>query len=636
MSAVAALFGSGDRPVDPAQVEGLLRRMPMRGDLRETWHERRAALGVSRFDWQRTPELGGATLVARSDRTVVVADASLFYTESVRRALRSAHGAKVAAGDAARLILAAYEAWGDRTLESIEGDYAFIVWDIQAGRALVARDLLGRRSLYYRLMPGGLAVASRATALARIGATIAPLNDALVAAAVSALPGGSLESGFEGIRPAPAGTVLRWTSASGLSEAWRWHPPVFSSVPDGPLDEAALEVRRLLERAVVARASDRASAVWLSGGADSPAVFGVGASEHALGGVGEFRPVSVSYPEGDPAREDDHILAIADRWEQRVTWVSSEDVSLFDRMDERAAVRDDPFAHTFEPMNLALSRAAASTGCAIALDGHGGDALFDVSRRFLADLLLVGRWRTWWHARVDVGLQDWRSTLRWGVLPALPEGAWGFIDQFRRHPLVRNDEYPVVPWLTKRGRALVLERGWNRIDLSPAPGEGPAAFDSRCAVSGPHFSRAIALTREQSLGYGVELRSPFMDRRLIEFAASRPVEERSWKGNSKRLLKAAVKGLVPESVLAPRPFKTGVASGYLSRQYRETLRRQVERVLPRSGGKTGSWLLEQGLVDRDELYRALDYYDSTLEHLTGVSIHLTIEAELWARNNVAS
>ena len=77
---------------------------------------------------------------------------------------------------------------------------------------------------------------------------------------------------------------------------------------------------------------------------------------------------------------------------------------------------------------------------------------------------------------------------------------------------------------------------------------------------------------------GVEIRSPLYDRRVIEFALTRPREERSSGVETKKLLRASMRGLLPDSILATRTKRTGVTGGYFGRSMREHLPAMVDEL----------------------------------------------------------
>src|SRR5690606_8178135 len=102
---------------------------------------------------------------------------------------------------------------------------------------------------------------------------------------------------------------------------------------------------------------------------------------------------------------------------------------------------------------------------------------------------------------------------------------------------------------------------------------------------------------------GVEVRSPLSDRRVIEFALSRPWWERSSGRETKRLLRRAMRGLLPDEVLAPRRHRTGVTGGYSHRWMVDVFPGMLEQTM-----RTPMLLEELGLIRSDELRRACAAY----------------------------
>lgn len=608
--------------------------MPDRGaDVSDAWSDDRVALGVSRFRWERAVSPWGETQIAQLGPVAVVADASLYDTAVLVREL-ARQGVPPPGCDAASIMASAYRVWGAEFAVRLNGDFAFILWDADRGELLVGRDFVGRRSLFTRDISGVAAVASQSRALARAGGGPAKVNRDFVAAAVSGLLSGSRESAFEGITPVPAGSVLRWRQRQGWSEAARWDPPRFAATGRPDLREGAIELRRLLELAVADRCTADPVVVFLSGGADSPAVLGAGCAAREKGLTNAtFRTLSVSFPEGDSARENEHIEAVVERWRLTPNWVDSETMLLFDRQLERVAAREDPYAHTFEQQNRYLGRAARELGANVVLDGHGGDLLFQVSAACMAELLAAGDFVGWRRMLREGGYNTWRQILRWGVAPVLPEMVWRAVDVFRENALQRPFDQQIPEWIGSGVASALRDRGWTRADLARGLFEGPAAFESRWYLTAPYMPRALSWTHDFALQSGIEVRSPLLDRRVVEFAATRPITERATLEVSKRLLRESMRGLVPDSVLAPRQYKTGVPRGYFHRQMAAGFAGAAKRVFGADDATPPSTILlaELGIVDLANFRQALEAYRVSEDHLTGVQLFLTVEAELWLR-----
>ncbi len=630
MSAIGALIAREPRPDLAGHVERLLSRMAHRGaDHSATAAGDAYAIGISRFVWEESPRLGGRTRIAAHDGVRVAADASLYYRGDLREAL-ARRQVVCESEEPADLILAAYRAWGVDCAQHLEGDFAFILVDDRQRRVLLSRDYVGRRALHYHVSPSLLVVASTARAVGTHPCVGANVDFTTVAIAAGGLLGGSHFTGFENVRPVTAGSTIEWTPERGLQTVWSWRAPAFRIGGKSDLREGAEQLRVLLQRAVAERLGEGTSAVWLSGGADSTAVFGAGseAIRRGIAPQGTLRPVTVSYPVGDNAREDDYVNAIASQWSTSVAWIDSESVELFQDLEGRAAVRDDPYAHTFEMMNRRLAQTSVSTGARVAFDGYGGDQLFHVSPAYLADLFARLQWRELRASLVAENRRGMRAFLRWCVIPWLPGDIFERIQKARKRYVSGAQAMELPPWLVGPWREDARIKA--RTGSEPARRflESPSGYESRWYVETPYFPRAVSWANAIATECGVEVRSPLLDRRIIEFAASRPLSERAWRGESKIVLREAVRTLIPDSVLAPRPTKTGIPRGYLHRQMRTGFPGALERVLDSPRLK----LEEIGLVDRNRLRESAAAYLETQPHVLGVQLLLTLQCELWLRS----
>lgn len=116
-----------------------------------------ATVGVAAHDWEGALHRGAPMHVEEGGR-LIVADASLFHTGDLRRALGGP--AIAGAAGAAQLILATYARWGEEGFARLEGDFAFIIWDGSRQRLLAARDFAGHRPLFHSLVGGTLRLSS--------------------------------------------------------------------------------------------------------------------------------------------------------------------------------------------------------------------------------------------------------------------------------------------------------------------------------------------------------------------------------------------------------------------------------------------------------------------------------------------
>jgi asparagine synthase (glutamine-hydrolysing) len=131
-----------------------------------------------------------------------------------------------------------------------------------------------------------------------------------------------------------------------------------------------------------------------------------------------------------------------------------------------------------------------------------------------------------------------------------------------------------------------------------------------------------AVLSSLGLEHGVELRAPLLDRRLVDFALRRPRAERASAGAVKHLLRRSARGLLPPSVLAPRPHKTGVLTGYFQRSFRADPDGLVSDVF------ASSMLARRRIVDGDALQKVWRAYKQNGGGLGG-QLFMTFQVEVW-------
>src|SRR5690606_32695005 len=169
----------------------------------------------------------------------------------------------------------------------------------------------------------------------------------------------------------------------------------------------------------------------------------------------------------------------------------------------------------------------------------------------------------------------------------------------------------------------LLER--EQANTPKAPGGTQGERELFWHLTNPWVTRMLAQNYSFGLDAGVEVRSPLFDRRVIEFAITRPREERSHRKQTKRLLRASVRGLLPDDVLAPRRYRTGMTTAYLQRGMREALSGPAGRALDRPV------LPDLGIVDPRELRTAVERFIASAEVNLGVQLYFTLQTELWVR-----
>jgi asparagine synthase (glutamine-hydrolysing) len=489
----------------------------------------------------------------------------------------------------------------------LHGMFAFALWDESRRRLVLGRDRLGKKPLYYWSDGVRLVFGSEIkSVLAHPDVPREPDWDVLP----SYLTFGYVPTPstfFRGVRSLPPGHVLSVTDGGHPIVEPYWEPtiPREPDVPrfDLPLDAAATEIRRRLQGAVERRlVADVPLGAFLSGGIDSSAVVGLMA-EATSRPVQTFT-IGFEDDEGFDERPYARLVAQRHRTDHTEFVVEPNAAELVERLVWH---HDQPFGDSSALPTYLLSE-LTRRHVTVALCGDGGDELFAGYERFAAALAL---------RRFDSLPPVARRSIRRladSVPPTALRGRAARAHRMlERADLGLPDAY--LAWVS------YVPTEWRERLLhgeSSAGAEPWRAQWARTAGSGL-LDRLLDLNLRtylldgllpkvdrMSMAHGLEVRSPFLDHELVDFALRLPDATRLRGLSLKRALKRAVADLLPPEVLHRSKHGFGLP---LDRWFRTDLRGLV-------GGTLGSPDARvRGHVAPD----ALD--DLLGEHSNGIADH---------------
>lgn len=637
MSAILGVFpGMGGAPVEAASLQRMLARMTRRGaDQVALWQEggsdghAGAVLAVARHDWELGAGFAGPVLVVQEGALAVVADAALYYRDELRRKL-AATGIRPTGQTPSHLILAAYRAWGERLPEHLEGDFAFILHDGQQRRVVAARDFGGRRPLHYATLADGTLVVASTIGGVLAHPTVAHDLDweEIAVDAANLLFSVRDATCYRSVRRVVGGhTLVRTGSRSALSLR-HWEPRAATPTP-ASFDDAADQLQHLLTDAVAERLDRRGTtSIWLSGGWDSPSVYAAAQRLAAAGGVvplGSLRSVSFRLPSDDPRCETGRITKILEHWNGTTAWIDTNDVPAIRDARREALEREEPWAHPFEQLVRSVVARSSQTGAHVALDGFGGDTLFQNSRVVLAELIATGRWRqfaTQWRA---LPVRDRNVVLQYIVRPLLPPPFVRVAGMLRggRTPTAVNER--TVPFWLAQGSCGAALRARAAEGAPPFHGRTPGIGEMLWQLRSSRFQRVAAEQNGFALDGHMEARAPLWDARIIDFALSRPWSERYYAGEGKILLRRAMRDLLPAEILASRP--SGPKSGSLGGYHQRWLPLLAEAY---ASPRRSSPLADAGVVDGETLRRTTALFASDpLRYPLPMELIATLRTDMW-------
>ncbi len=582
-------------PVDRTRLERMLARLHHRGpDRRELWTDGPIGLGHTRLaiiDLE-----GGRQPMANEDGAVRVSfNGEIYNHRELRRRLEGAH--RFATRSDTEVLVHLYEEHGPQLVERLHGFFAFALWDAARRRLVLARDRLGKKPLYFAREAGRFAFASEVKAVLA-ARTEAPevdalaLNDALALRYVRAG-----RSGIRGIEAVLPGEVI--VIEGGVVARHRyWQPPRPGESELLAPDEDALakDFRERFDAAVACRLeADVPLGLLLSGGIDSTAVLESLARQAAA----RVRTFTVGFSR-EKESEAVFARAAAEHFRTEHTEFTLTENDLLEHLERLLPKLDEPFGDpSFLP--TALICEAARREVTVCLTGDGGDELLGGYTRYRQTLARAPREPT----ATAVRLQRWlapklpRHALKgWKLARALDEATHS-PEQSYIARLVSADLRLRSDLLGPRAREVFEADGApldgpERALLLDLEGEGDLAA-RMMALDQRHYLPGLILTKADraSMAASLELRSPFLDSDLVEWAARVPVSAKlSPEGTSKRLVRRALEGRVPGELLTRSKKGFGPPIG---RWFRRELGPQVEDYLLGSRLAADGWLEARAL-----------------------------------------
>lgn len=472
------------------------------------------------------------------DRTIwLVANGEIYNYPTLRAHLEEL-GHRFYSNSDSEVILHAYEVWGDQCVEHLEGMFAFALWDEPHQRLLSARDRVGIKPLYYADMGQGLILASDSRALLPLLKS-RPEPESMALAYMMTL--GYIPSPWsiwQGIYKLEPGHLLTWQSDTGMQQWCYWEPPrhTVSEARDYGDEWEALFESILKEHLL----SDVPIGLFLSGGLDSSSIAAV------LRDIGQpVQAMTVSFPNSH-YDEAPIAEAVAKHLDFPHCIIPLEVGNVNALTGQVATAFDEPQGYS-ALLSMYLISQIAADDFKVVLAGDGGDELF-------------GGYT--WYRDLNGGIQRRSPLIRRALRPLVRRNASPTLRRQVAHhfakmsPLHRHawrqyprflpeevevllsplglrfgDDEMLAPLYKHFEPELPLQRALQRVDLM-----------TFCTDS------ILAKVDRASMAHSLEVRVPFLDRRIIEWALSRPLQGRE-QTRSKSLLRDYLRSRVPSKVL---------------------------------------------------------------------------------------
>ncbi len=489
------------------------------------------------------------------------------------------------------VILRAYREWDTDCVEHFNGMFAFALWDRQMRRLWVVRDRMGIKPLYYWSDKGQFACASEIKPLFALDLFPREFNEKVVDAYLTLGYVPAPETMFQGVRKLEPGCFLEVTE-SGIRETRYWDFCNVEPLEIGE-DEARERLLELLSRTTKEYLiSDVPLGVFLSGGLDSSAMVAL----MDRSGVDPINSFTAGFRNAGENSEEGYARTVAAQYRCRHFVHHLESGAFMDSLKTLVLQAEEPVV---EPAAIALYHLAklARSEVTVLLSGEGSDEVF-AGYGLYRRMLQLNRWRS----RIPQGTGDAiPSTLK----RRLGDKQLKYLDwittTLRRS--YQGTSANLTPSLRQRfykedfardhGDYLenAFNKHFNRVSHLKDPLAQMQYVDSKTWLPDDLLLKADKMTMAAS----VELRVPFLDHHVVEFAASLPAGLKMNDGQGKWILKKSLEGLLPEEIIYRKKMGFPVPTG---KWFASNLRVQIQERLCESD------LLPW--IRRDALFRLTD------------------------------
>jgi asparagine synthase (glutamine-hydrolysing) len=520
-------------------------------------HRRLAIIDLT--DYAAQPMLHGASGLS------LVFNGEIYNFLELRAELEAA-GERFETQSDSEVLLRAVAVWGEKALDRLQGMFAFVIHDARNQRLFAARDRFGIKPLYYARTDAGLAFASEIKQLHGLEGlpnrmNLPRVHDFLA----SGIMDHTDETMFAGVHQVRAGelAVVDLSERRASLTIRRWYSVTCHLLDPMSEEDAADRFRELLDKSVdLHLRSDVPVGSCLSGGLDSSSIVSLMAEKlRVMHGHPQVRSISACYT--DKSVDEKPFIDIAAehaKTQSNIIYPRHEDV--FDLAARMTWHQDEPFGSTSIFAQWSVFAEARRIGVKVMLDGQGADeqlaGYHSAFNYYGAELVRTGQWRML--SRMMLERKRWHGTslrqqARHFALPLLPRSVLNRLRSRYRAVAEHN-------WLDSEAfRDIPPDQSALDIAAKSVGLSAPRDIASLCMTL-THASNLQMLLHwedRSSMAHSIEARVPFLDHRLVEFSLGLGNQHKITGGDTKRVLRSAMKGILPEAVRQRRD-KLGFAT----------------------------------------------------------------------------
>lgn len=422
------------------------------------------------------------------------------------------------------VLLVSFIHWREKCVEKFNGIFAFAIWDTKAQTLFLARDRMGVKPLFFYNYNNGLIFASEIKTLLCNPIVVPEVDEEglmeLFFIGPGRTQGNEIIRGVKELKPGEYAYFSK-NSRLVLRKYWALKAKEFTDSFNVAVEKTRYLVTDAIERQLV---SDVPLCCFLSGGLDSSIISKVTSDYYSRNGRGKLSTYSVDYVDNmkyfqksafQPNSDDEYIKIMVDAIKSEHNYVILDNESLFRALYEATIARDLPGMADIDSSLLLFCREIKKQ-FTVALSGECSDEIFAGypwyhNREILFDDTFP------WSRSLDIR----KKILKKDFLKNADE----YVKQKYLDTINQTDKLPKESKLNSRMREMfMLNINW--------------------------FMQTLLDRKDRMSMYnGLEVRVPFCDYRIVEYAYNMPWEIKAWQGREKGILREAMKGILPDSIV---------------------------------------------------------------------------------------
>lgn len=621
MCGIVGIVKNGGRAVDRVILENMNRAIVHRGPDDDGFYiNENVGLAMRRLSI--IDLAGGKQPIHNADRTKWIVFNGEIYNYRELRADLEKRGAALYTNSDTEVIVHLYDRLGPECLEHLRGMFAIAIWDTEEKSLFLARDRVGKKPLLYSHRPNGdLIFGSEFGALLAYPEISRSVDYEAIDAYLSYLCVPAPMTAFEQIRKLEPGHWLKWKD--GQIETHRYWLPDFSRKIKISEEEAIEETTRILRESTRLRMiSEVPLGAFLSGGVDSSTVAALMARESSS----PVKTFSIGFEEQDYSE-----LKYARRVAEHIGAEYNEFIVRPDALEVLPTLVEhygEPYADSSAIPTYYVARETRKY-VTVALNGDGGDESFAGYERYAAMRIAED------YMRIPAPLRKFLVEKTIGLFPAsnlkrsrvrdakrfIQAAGLPKIERYFRWVSTFNRDAKKELYTDDFLRITGSLRASDFLERWFAKANGSGILDAALLTDQMTYLPNDLLVKVDiaAMANSLEARSPFLDHKLIEFAASLPEGLKMRRFETKSLLKKAAARLVPPEVVYRRKMGFGVPVGDW---FRGGMKEFVREIL------LSEKALQRGIIHPEAMRRYVDEHtEARNDH--AFQIWTLLMLELW-------